>query len=148
MAPSVAHDHGGNGVGDSPPHLRQIGTSCRESGARKRNGQERQGWMQEGRASSHEEPKAQKAMENYSPQEINFNQKDQKTFVHVSKNVAWFSNFVSELVKEFLMHSSSWYDIEDTKKAYIQGRLMVTNIQKKTKTNAKRTKPSTRMERA
>ncbi|GJS97809.1 hypothetical protein Tco_0804777 [Tanacetum coccineum] len=52
-----------------------------------------------------------------SKQESEFEWKDQKTMLHIGKNVAWWSNIVGELVGEFLMHYSSWDNIEDVKKA-------------------------------
>ncbi|GJR63775.1 hypothetical protein Tco_1505937 [Tanacetum coccineum] len=62
-----------------------------------------------------------------SKQESEFEWKDQKTMLRIGKNVAWWSNIVGELVGEFLMHYSSWDNIEDVKKAYIKGRLMATD---------------------
>nr|GEZ05200.1 hypothetical protein [Tanacetum cinerariifolium] len=59
-----------------------------------------------------------------SKQETEFEWKDQKTMLRIGKHVAWWSNFIGELVGEFPMHYSSWHNIEDTKKAYIKGRLM------------------------
>ncbi|GJV97295.1 hypothetical protein Tco_1548872 [Tanacetum coccineum] len=44
--------------------------------------------------------------------------------LHVGPNSVWWSNYVSELVREFSMHYPSWYDIKDAKKAHIRGRLM------------------------
>ncbi|GJV00379.1 retrovirus-related pol polyprotein from transposon TNT 1-94 [Tanacetum coccineum] len=48
-----------------------------------------------------------KAAENNGPHEIDFEWNDQNTFTHVDKNVAWFSNYVGELVREVPMHYPS-----------------------------------------
>nr|GEV10074.1 hypothetical protein [Tanacetum cinerariifolium] len=58
------------------------------------------------------------------PQKIEFKWKDQNIMPHIGNNVAWFGNFIDELVREFPMHYPSWYNIEETKKAHIQGRLV------------------------
>ncbi|GKC83366.1 hypothetical protein Tco_1139083, partial [Tanacetum coccineum] len=60
-----------------------------------------------------------KSVEEYGPQEILFEWKDKKTYLY-----AWWSNYVSELVREFLMYYPSWLDIDKSKKTHIKGRLM------------------------
>ncbi|GKE55513.1 hypothetical protein Tco_1494698 [Tanacetum coccineum] len=120
IAAAVVRSHVSDSASDPPPYPRQIGSICRGSGSQRGRGIGGRdgGWRGVCKATKNKELK--KTMENFGLWEIDFDWNDQGTFTHIGRNHLWFSNFVSELVREFPMHYLSWYDIEETKKTHIK----------------------------
>ncbi|GJT22249.1 hypothetical protein Tco_0892186 [Tanacetum coccineum] len=115
MVAEVAPGHGGDGADDTPPPLVGLIAVANPKRGRGRGGKDR-GRMGARKATKNIELK--KVIENYNPHEIEFDWNDQGTFTHVGKNHALFSNYVSELVRDFSMHYPSWNDIEEEKKGH------------------------------
>ncbi|GJX00636.1 hypothetical protein Tco_0184549 [Tanacetum coccineum] len=114
------HDGVGAGVGD-PPHPPSLVGGQKATRGGKGGGRDRQ---RKGVCEATKNIALRKSVEEYGSQKIKFEWNDQKMFLHVGKNHAWWSNSVVELVREFLMHYPSWLDIDKSKKAHINGGIM------------------------
>ncbi|GKD54628.1 hypothetical protein Tco_1288015 [Tanacetum coccineum] len=115
----VARGHGGDGDGDPPRPLYRSGSGFQRSGGKRcKGGNEDKKGVRKGTFNI----ELKKAVENYGSQKINIEWRDQETFRHVGVDHVWFQNYVGELIREFLMHYQSWYDIPESEKAHVHGR--------------------------
>ncbi|GJT63301.1 hypothetical protein Tco_1006834, partial [Tanacetum coccineum] len=64
-----------------------------------------------------------KAVERRGPLPIEFDFKDQKTYLHVGENAAWFGNLLGEIVREFPYYYPSWRDIPQEDKVNVYEKI-------------------------
>ena len=105
-----------------------VGSAQPRRGGRSRRGGGRGGGRDGGRAPTRQANKnvaLRKAVDASGPQQIEFEMNDQRTYVHVGPNRAWFSNYVGELVRSLPLHYPSWHKFDEAAKAAFMARLGV-----------------------